>query len=143
MIKVKILYTDLNGIARFADYPVSCKPVNERVSLSEVTTASGFQFRQSPPKILNPWHCTSRESSQWVVVTSGLMRVGLRDGSFEDFATGEMFLSMDIQPSDIFEDHNGHTSQAAGELPLETFFVKVPYSDCFQLLSNFGINTVG
>jgi len=127
-MKAKILYTDQEGIARFTDYPIDCKPVNERVSLSDVTSASSFQFRNSPPKIFNPWHCTARESTQWVIVTQGVMHVGLRDGSFEDFLPGEMFLSMDIQPGDKFEDQMGHTSEAVGEGVLETFFVKVPYS---------------
>ncbi len=141
-MKAKILYTDEKGIARFTDYPVECTPVNERVSLSAVTSATGLQFRHSPPKIFNPWHCTARESSQWVIVTSGLMRVGLRDGTFHDFSPGEMFLSMDIQPGDQFEDHQGHTSQAVGELALETFFVKVPYANCLKILEEMGITSV-
>jgi len=140
-MKTKILYTDQTGVAKFIDYPVECKPVNERVSLSDVTSSTGFQFRYSPPKIFNPWHCTVRESAQWVIVTSGQMRVGLRDGSFEDFLPGEMFLSMDIQPGNKFQDHQGHTSQAIGESALETFFVKVPYSEGLQLLSKLGIKS--
>lgn len=141
-MKAKILYTDDQGIARFTDYPIECRPINERVSLSEVTSATGVQFRHSPTKIFNPWHCTARESSQWVIVTSGLMRVGLRDDTFHDFSPGDMFLSMDIQDGDKFQNHQGHTSQAVGEIPLETFFVKVPYLECLKILEKMGIKSV-
>lgn len=141
-MKAKILYTNDKGVAKFLDYPLECKKVNERVSLSEITAASGFQFRQSPPKIFNPWHCTARDSSQWVIVTSGVMRVSLRDETFQDFLPGEMFLSMDIQPGEKFEEHHGHTSQAVEESGLETFFVKVPYSTCVEILTKLGVKTV-
>ena len=133
-MKIKILYTDKTGVARFTDYTPNCKPVNERVSLSEVINAGGFQFRDSPPEIFNPWHCTAMESTQWVIVTNGIMRVGLRDGSSVDFLPGEMFLSMDTQPEEIFQGHNGHTSQAVGKERLNTMFIKVDYKKCLKLL---------
>jgi hypothetical protein len=141
-MKAKVLFTDKQGIARFVDYPVVLKAVNERVSLSDVVGATGFQLRESPPKVFNQWHCTARESTQWVVVTGGHMRVGLRDESFEDFSPGDMFLSMDIQPGDKFEEHCGHTSQAVGEDPLQTMFIKVPYATAHEVLTSHGIDAI-
>jgi len=141
-MKAKILFTDTTGVAKFKDFSVNYRPVNDRVSLSDVIPAGGFQFRESPPKVFNPWHCTARDSTQWVIVTKGVMRVCLRDGNFEDFRPGEMFLSMDVQPGERFEAHNGHTSQAVGEESLETFFVKVPYLICREILIELGIEAV-
>ena len=131
----KILYSDSNGRARFVDYSPGLEVINERLSLSSVLSAEGFQFRHSPAGIKNPWHCTKVDSTQWVIITAGEMIVGLRDGSATTFLPGDMFLSMDIQSSEQFEDHEGHFSASGNNSPLETVFVKVAYPKCQEILS--------
>jgi hypothetical protein len=63
---------------------------------------------------------------QWVFILSGLMRIGLQDGSSRVFRAGEHFYSADTLPAGAIFDAavHGHWSAQEGDAPLETLFIR-------------------
>ena len=93
--------------------------------LSAQLPAEMIQFRMSPAGFTAPWHCTGK--AQWVIIVSGRMKITLRDGTFRVFSAGESFYSADVLPPGVeFDDekHHGHTTEALGDEPLRTIFVR-------------------
>ncbi|MDH5538845.1 MAG: hypothetical protein OEY03_05515, partial [Rhizobacter sp.] len=92
--------------------------------LSPLQESGGYQLRHSPVGFRSQFHCTG--TPQWVFILSGMMEIGLQDGSSRVFHPGEHFFSADTLPAGASFDPglHGHWSRQAGPDPLVTLFVR-------------------
>lgn len=120
-----ILYTDTDGFARFREQEIALPDGSPKAQLSALFPSAGFQLRHSPPGVSSAFHCTT--TAQWLVVLSGEMEIGLRDGSARIFKAGDHFFSNDVlPPGATFDDAvHGHRSRVVGDAPLVTMFVRI------------------
>ena len=119
-----ILFTDTDGRARFREEAVPLSEGKPQARLSALMPSGGLQLRHSPVGFRSSFHCT--ETPQWVVILSGQMQIGLRDGSSRVFGPGQHFFSADVLPAgQTFDDRvHGHWSCQVGGEPLATLFVR-------------------
>jgi hypothetical protein len=120
-----VLYTDVDGRAKFREEPVPLPDGTPQAMLSKIFSSGGFQFRHSPVGFRSEFHCTP--NPQWVVILSGEMEIGLQDGSTRVFKAGQHFFANDtLPPGATFNQAlHGHWSRQRGDQPLVTLFVKV------------------
>jgi hypothetical protein len=119
-----VLFTDVDGRARFKEEDIALDQGSEKARLSEWMPARGVQLRQSPVGFTSEFHVSSH--AQWVFILQGQMKIGLQDGSCKVFAAGEHFFSADLLPEGIVFDPkvHGHCSRQMGEQALVTVFVR-------------------
>lgn len=119
-----VLETGPDGRARFREEPIPLDAGDARVRLSRPVAAAELQFRESPVGFRSPVHVTTRP--QWVFILSGVMEIGLPDGTTRRFVAGEHFYSADTLPNGVEFDPavHGHWSRQVGEQPLTTLFVR-------------------
>ena len=119
-----ILYTDLDGRARFREQAIALSEGKPAALLSPLMSSGGCQLRRSPVGFRSEFHCTG--DPQWVFILRGQMQIGLQDGSTRTFSPGQHFFSADILPAGTAFDPqvHGHWSRQVGPDPLETLFVR-------------------
>ena len=119
-----ILFTDTDGRAKFREKALSMPEGNPQAMLSKLQPSGGYQMRHSPVGFRSQFHCTT--TPQWVFILSGVMEIGLQDGSSRTFAAGESFYSDDMLPAGATFDPkiHGHWSRQVGDKPLVTLFVR-------------------
>ena len=119
-----VLYTDNDGLAKFREDDILLPGGSAKAMLSDLFPSNGFQLRQSPPGVSSDFHCTT--TAQWLVVLSGKMEIGLRDGTARIFKAGDHFFSNDLLPAGVDFDSSlhGHRSRVVGDTPLKTLFVR-------------------
>jgi hypothetical protein len=119
-----ILYTDVDGRARFREERIALTEGTPQAMLSPVLPAAGYQLRVSPVGFRSQFHCTPKP--QWVVILGGAMEIGLHDGSTRRFTPGQHFFSADTLPAGARFDAalHGHWSRQVGPDPLVTLFVR-------------------
>ena len=119
-----ILFTDTDGCAKFREEALSMPEGNPQAMLSKLQPSGGYQMRHSPVGFRSQFHCTT--TPQWVFILSGVMEIGLQDGSSRTFGAGESFYSDDMLPAGATFDPkiHGHWSQQVGDKPLATLFVR-------------------
>ena len=119
-----ILYTDIDGRARFREENIALTEGKPQARLSSLMSSGGFQLRESPIGFRSEFHCT--ENPQWVFILKGQMEIGLQDGSSRIFGPGEHFYSADVLPVGATFDAkvHGHWSREVGHSPLVTLFVR-------------------
>ena len=117
-----ILFTSADGSAQFREQQIPLDQGSESVRLSTLLAASGIQWRRSPVGFRSAVHVTSEP--QWVVVLSGMMEIGLLDGTVRRFCAGEYFYANDTLPDGAHFDPqvHGHWSRQGGDEPLNTLF---------------------
>ncbi len=118
------LYTDAQGRAQFREEEIALTEGTPQAMLSAIFPSAGYQLRESPVGFRSQYHCTPKP--QWVFILSGIMEIGLQDGSSRSFAPGQHFLSADKLPDGATFDGavHGHWSRQVGNAPLVTLFVK-------------------
>lgn len=119
-----VLFTDVDGRARFREDRIALEQGTPQARLSEVFASGGYQLRQSPIGFRSNFHCTG--APQWCFILKGRMEIGLQDGSSRVFGPGEHFLSADLLPAGAEFDPavHGHWSRQVGEEALVTLFVR-------------------
>ncbi|MEO6565005.1 MAG: hypothetical protein ABIO63_03130 [Casimicrobiaceae bacterium] len=119
------LFTNPDQRAQFRETAIPLSEGSELARLSAVAPATGLQFRHSPIGFASPFHCSPLP--QWLIILSGIMEIGLQDGSARRFGPGECFLAADTLPAGATFDAklHGHRSAQVGPDPLVTLFVKV------------------
>lgn len=118
------LYTDTDGRAKFKESAIALTEGSPASMLSPLATSGGMQLRKSPVGFRSQFHCST--TPQWVFILSGVMEIGLQDGSSRTFAAGEHFYSEDTLPAGATFDAkvHGHWSRQVGMQPLVTAFVR-------------------
>ena len=118
------LFTDTDGFAKFREEPLALTEGKPQARLSTLMASGGYQLRHSPVGFRSTFHCS--DHTQWVVILSGHMEIGLQDGSSRVFSPGEHFYSADLLPAGAtFNDKvHGHWSRQVGHEPLVTLFVR-------------------
>ena len=119
-----ILFTDVDGRARFREGIVPLTEGTPAARLSPLMFSGGYQLRESPVGFRSEFHCTG--APQWLFVLQGQMEIGLQDGSKRVFGPGEHFFSADTLPEGATFDPqlHGHCSRQLGDQPLVTLFVR-------------------
>jgi hypothetical protein len=119
-----VLFTDLDGHARFREELVTLTEGTPSSQLTPLMPSGGYQLRQSPVGFLSSFHCTG--APQWVFILGGQMEIFLQDGSSRIFKAGEHFYSADTLPEGASFDatRHGHWSRQVGPDPLVTLFVR-------------------
>lgn len=119
-----VLYTAEDGRAAWREESIKLDQGQPQAMLSVLMPCDGVQLRQSPVGFRSAFHCTG--TPQWVFILSGIMEIGLQDGSVRRFVPGEHFYSADQLPAGAVFDPNvhGHWSRQAGPDPLQTLFVR-------------------
>jgi len=120
-----VLYTDVDGRAKWRDESVPLGGGTPQAMLSQVFPSSGYQLRHSPVGFRSQWHCTPQP--QWVFILGGEMEIGLQDKTSRIFRPGDHFFSADVLPAGATFDAavHGHWSAQRGPHPLVTLFLKV------------------
>jgi hypothetical protein len=111
-------------LACWRELPIALPESGPLTRLTPLAPSDGWQLRRSPSDFKSDFHCTT--DPQWLVVLSGHMEIGLRDGSVRTFGPGRFFYSNDTLPAGIpFNPTiHGHSSRAVGGQPLVTLFVR-------------------
>ena len=119
-----ILFTDLDGRAKFRDEVVALPEGSPQARFSGLFPSGGYMLRESPVGFRSQWHCTP--TPQWVFVLGGTMEISLQSGSSRVFKPGEHFYSADTLPVGATFDAaiHGHWSRQVGDEPLVTLFVR-------------------
>ena len=119
-----ILFTDIDGRAKFREETVPLDQGTPQSMLSEVFASGGYQLRTSPVGFRSQFHCTP--NPQWVFILAGQMKIGLQGGESRVFGPGQHFYSADVLPDGATFDAqlHGHWSEQAGPDPLITLFVR-------------------
>ena len=119
-----ILYTDIDGRAKFREESVPLGEGSPQARLSALFPSGGFQLRQSPVGFRSQFHCSPHK--QWVFIMGGEMEIGLQDGTSRIFRPGQHFYSADLLPQGAVFDAaiHGHWSRQVGSDPLATLFVQ-------------------
>ena len=119
-----ILFTDVDGRARFREEAVPLDQGTPQSMLSEVFASGGYQLRTSPVGFRSQFHCTT--APQWCFILGGQMEIGLQGGVSRIFKPGDHFYSADLLPEGQSFDASvhGHWSQQVGSDPLITLFVR-------------------
>jgi hypothetical protein len=119
-----VLFTDVDGRARFREDRIPYTQGNPQSLLTEVFASGGFQLRVSPVGFRSSFHCTG--APQWVFILAGQMEIGIQGGESRIFKPGEHFYSADVLPEGAVFDPtvHGHWSRQVGAEPLQTLFVR-------------------
>ncbi len=119
-----ILYTDVDGRARFREESLPLSQGTPQSMLSEVFASGGYQLRHSPLGFRSSFHCTG--APQWCFILQGQMEIGLQGGVSRVFSAGQHFYSADLLPEGATFDPavHGHWSRQVGPDPLVTLFVR-------------------
>ena len=119
-----VLFTDVDGRARFREEAVPLDQGTPQSRLSQVFVSGGYQLRTSPVGFRSQFHCTS--TPQWCFILAGQMEIGLQGGVSRVFKPGEHFYSADLLPEGQTIDPaiHGHWSRHVGPDPLMTLFVR-------------------
>ena len=119
-----ILFTDLDGRAKFREESIPLDQGSPQSMLSEVFDSGGYQLRTSPVGFRSQFHCTG--APQWCFILDGQMEIGLQGGVSRTFKPGEHFYSADVLPEGAAFDAavHGHWSRQVGDHPLITLFVR-------------------
>lgn len=120
-----ILFTDIDGRARFREESVALSEGKPQALLSPLLPSNGYQLRRSPVGFRSDFHCTTG-SPQWVFILQGQMEIGLQDGTSRVFGPGQHFYSADGLPDGAEFDPavHGHCSRQVGPDPLVTLFLR-------------------
>ena len=119
-----VLYTDMDGQAKFREEAVALEQGSPQSMLSSLFAAGGYQLRHSPVGFRSQFHCSTH--TQWVFILGGEMEIGLQDGSSRIFKPGAHFYSADLVPEGATFDAavHGHWSRQVGNDPLVTLFLR-------------------
>jgi hypothetical protein len=100
------LYTDSQGLSKFEDIDLAKTP-----DWTQAQSTTNITFREAAVKNFSDYHCAPRR--QFVIILSGQLEIGLKDGSLHVFGPGDARLVEDTTGS-------GHTTATYGDVPCVT-----------------------
>ena len=98
------LYTGEDGQSHFEELDMDAG----EYPWGELRTATGVMFRYDEPGKFIDWHVAPRR--QFIITLSGVVEIGLGDGSLRRFGAGNVMLADDLTGQ-------GHTTRAVGDEP--------------------------
>lgn len=112
------------GASFFTDEAYSLEDFNG-LFITERMDALNFRHRISEPGYSSSWHVAGDPTL--IIIRAGILRIGLRNGEYRDFKTGDQFIAMDrLQHGESFDDNvHGHTAELIGEQPLLAVHIKL------------------
>lgn len=113
-----------DGRSRFREETVSLTERKPGLFLSEALSGGAVTMRVSPVGYTMDFHMTS--APQWTFVLSGLLQIGLQDGTSRVFGPGDHLYAIDILPPGVTFDPklHGHDSRQVGDEPVVTALVR-------------------
>lgn len=123
-ITVPVLSNNETGYSAFTEQPYTLEDYNG-LFISPRQQALNFRHRISKPGYFSSWHVAGDPTL--IIIRTGTLRIGLRDGSYRDFSTGDIFIAKDKLPeSEMFDEQvHGHTAQLIGEQELLALHIKL------------------
>ncbi len=100
------LYTDSQGVSQIEDIDLTKTP-----EWTQAQATTNITFREAAVKNFSDYHCAPRR--QFVIILSGQLEIGLKDGSHHVFGPGDARLVEDTTGS-------GHTTATYGAAPCVT-----------------------
>ena len=93
--------------------------------ISSRQQALNFRHRISEPGYYSDWHVAGDPTL--ILIRSGILRIGLRNNSYRDFAAGDVFIAQDkLDDNTNFEKNiQGHTAQVIGNQQLIALHLKL------------------
>lgn len=84
-----------------------------------------FRHRLSEAGYFSNWHMAG--DATLIIIRSGTLRIGLRNGQYQDFNAGDMFIAKDrLQAEEVFDEAvHGHTAAVVGEQTLTAVHIKL------------------
>lgn len=112
------------GQSVFSSREVDLNGTDTRM-LSDQISAVNFRLRESDTSYSSSWHVAG--DATLLVVLAGVMRIELRDGSIQEFASGDMFIAEDYLPEGVPFDEalHGHRAEAIGDQALSVIHIKL------------------
>ena len=101
-------------------------PQHERggMILTDRIEALNLRLRESAPGYATDWHVAGDPTL--IIVQQGTIRITLRNGSFQDFSTGDMFIAQDYLPPHLkFGVSHGHKAAVIGDQWFHAVHIKL------------------
>lgn len=123
-ISIPSISNDGEGESVFSERKVEMMGSSERF-LSEQIPALNFRMRASDSSYASGWHVSGDPTL--LVILSGALRIGLRNGKTRDFSAGDMFVAEDYLKQDkLFDpDLHGHRAEVLGDTSLSAIHIKL------------------
>ncbi|MBD5771509.1 hypothetical protein IF202_10650 [Marinomonas sp. SM2066] len=116
--------TGKTGSSIFKDVLYSLENYNG-LFITDRIDALNFRHRMSEVGYFSSWHVAGDPTL--IIVRSGTLRIGLRNGEYRDFTAGDMFIAQDyLQADEVFDDQvHGHTAALVGDQALLAVHIKL------------------
>ena len=123
-LMVPVLTNSEAGYSVFVEqsYPLDD---HDGLIISPRIDAQNFRHRVSLTGYYSDWHVAGDPTL--ILIRAGVLRIGLRDGSYRDFGAGDIFIARDSLPdnTEFDEQVHGHTAELIGDLPLKALHIKL------------------
>ena len=123
---LSILSIDNNGneASFFSNREFTLNGSPERF-LSEQISAENFRLRTSYAQYSSDFHVAGDPTL--ILVLTGILRIELRSGKYQDFTAGEMFIANDYLTADVEfnETLHGHRAEVVGAQELKALHLKL------------------
>ncbi|GAB2188417.1 hypothetical protein MAH1_00230 [Sessilibacter sp. MAH1] len=116
--------TGQTGASIFTEQSLSLEDYNG-LFITPRINALNFRHRLSEPNYFSDWHVAG--DATLIIIRSGTLRIGLRNGDYRDFSAGDMFIAKDrLQADEVFNPTlHGHTAAVIGEQQLTAVHIKL------------------
>lgn len=116
--------TKQTGCSVFEEQSLSMEDYNG-LFITQRIGAQNFRHRMSQPGYYSDWHVAG--DATLIIIRTGTLRIGLRNGEYKDFSAGDMFIAKDkLQEDEVFNtDVHGHTAEVIGEQILTAVHIKL------------------
>lgn len=123
-MEITSIENDGNGPSEFGKRDIELHGVSARM-LSDQIPALNFRLRTSDATYSSDWHVAGDPTL--LVILSGIIRIELRSGQYQDFSNGEMFIAQDYLPQTIPFDNrlHGHRACVIGDNPVSVLHLKL------------------
>lgn len=129
-ITLPVLYSPINETSDetdrsiFTDQILSLDDYNG-LFITPRIDALNFRHRMSAPNYFSDWHVAG--DATLIIIRSGVLRIGLRNGEHRDFNAGDMFVAKDrLQADEDFDsEKHGHTAAVIGNEVLTAVHIKL------------------
>ncbi len=116
--------TSYTGYSIFSEQLLSLEDYNG-LFITPRIGAQNFRHRFSKVNYFSDWHVAG--DATLIIIRSGTLRIGLRNGESRDFCAGQMFVAKDrLQEGESFNDQvHGHTAAVVGDQDLTAVHIKL------------------